>query len=117
MALLQWIGEPTSAGGVTECRFHLERESGIVPGILWTPTHHDRPLPLVLIGHGASSHKRGDEPLMLGRRFAGISQIAAMAIDGPRPRPSGGSAAKMIAGMPRPPRPSTVRQASPARAA
>jgi dienelactone hydrolase len=83
MATLRWIGEPLSEGGVSERRFDLERESGIVPGILWTPTEHDRPLPLVLMGHGGSGHKRADRQLMLGRRFASVSQVAAAAIDGP----------------------------------
>jgi dienelactone hydrolase len=83
MATLRWIGEPLSEGGVTEHRFDLERESGTVPGILWTPTEHDRALPLVLMGHGGSGHKRADRQLMLGRRFASVSQVAAVAIDGP----------------------------------
>jgi dienelactone hydrolase len=83
MATLRWIGEPRSEGGVSERRFDLERESGIVPGILWTPTEHDRPLPLMLMGHGGSGHKRADRQLMLGRRFASVSQVAAAAIDGP----------------------------------
>jgi dienelactone hydrolase len=83
MTALQWIGEPISEGGVTERRFNVERETGSVPGILWTPAEHDRPVPLVLLGHGGSGHKRADRQLMLGRRFAGVSQMAAAAIDGP----------------------------------
>jgi dienelactone hydrolase len=83
MTSLRWIGNPVNEGGVTERRFDLERESGIVPGILWTPTEHDRPLPLVLMGHGGSGHKRSDRQLMLGRRFATVSQVATVTIDGP----------------------------------
>jgi dienelactone hydrolase len=83
MATLQWLGEPISEGGVTEGRFTLERDTGKVPGILWTPTQPDGPVPLVLMGHGGSGHKRADRQLMLGRRFAGVLQIAAAAIDGP----------------------------------
>jgi dienelactone hydrolase len=83
MAALRWIGEPLSEGGVTERRFDLERESGIVPGILWTPAQHDRPLPLVLMGHGGTGHKRADRQLMLARRFSAVSQMAAATIDGP----------------------------------
>jgi dienelactone hydrolase len=83
MTSLRWIGESISEGGVTERRFDLERESGIVPGILWTPAECDRPLPLVLMGHGGSGHKRSDRQLMLGRRLAMVSQIATVTIDGP----------------------------------
>ena len=60
MTALRWMGEPISEGGVTEHRFNLERQAGILPGILWTPTQHERPLPLVLLGHGGSGHKRTD---------------------------------------------------------
>jgi dienelactone hydrolase len=83
MTSLRWIGESLNEGGVMEHRFDLERESGIVPGILWTPTEPDRPVPLVLMGHGGSGHKRSDRQLMLGRRLATVSQIAAATIDGP----------------------------------
>ncbi len=83
MTTLRWIGKPISEGGVTEHKFTMEREAGLVPGILWTPTQHDRPVPLILLGHGGSGHKRADRQLMLGRRFAGVSQMAAAAIDGP----------------------------------
>jgi dienelactone hydrolase len=37
----------------------------------------------VLIGHGGSGHKRADRQLLLGRRLAGVSQLAVAAIDGP----------------------------------
>jgi dienelactone hydrolase len=83
MTSLRWLGEPLSEGGVTERRFDLERESGVVPGILWTPTEHEHPAPLVLMGHGGSGHKRSDRQLMLGRRLAAVSQIASVTIDGP----------------------------------
>ena len=83
MAALRWIGEPISEGGVTERKFDLVRETGIVPGILWTPAQQDRPIPLILMGHGGSGHKRADRQLLLGRRFAGVAQMAAVSIDGP----------------------------------
>jgi dienelactone hydrolase len=83
MAFLRWIGKPISAGGVTESPFKLERDTGTVPGILWTPAEQERPVPLVLMGHGGSGHKRDDRQLLLGRHFAGAFQIAAVSIDGP----------------------------------
>jgi dienelactone hydrolase len=83
MSTLQWLGEPLSEGGVTEHRFAIERGTGKIPGILWTPTDHAGMVPLVMLGHGGSGHKRADRQLMLARRFAAVSQIAAVAIDGP----------------------------------
>ena len=83
MTTLRWIGESIDEGGVTERRFDLERESGTVPGILWTPMEHERAVPLVLMGHGGSGHKRSDRQLMLGRRLATVSQMASASIDGP----------------------------------
>lgn len=83
MAALQWMGAPLQEGGVTESRFQLARPTGTVPGILWTPTQQERPVPLVLIGHGGSGHKRADRQLMLGRRLASVAQMAVAAIDGP----------------------------------
>jgi dienelactone hydrolase len=83
MTTLRWIGESIHEGDVTERRFDLEHDTGVVPGILWTPTQHKRPVPLVLMGHGGSGHKRADRQLQLARHFAEVSQIAAVSIDGP----------------------------------
>jgi dienelactone hydrolase len=83
MTELRWIGKSTSEGGVTECRFNLEREAGTIPGILWSPIKQEGPVPLILMGHGGSGHKRDDRQLLLGRRFAGAFQMAAASIDGP----------------------------------
>ncbi len=80
---LHWIGEPVTDRGVTERRFNLVRESGIVPGILWLPAGLHYPHPLVLLGHGGSGHKRAARQLGLGRTFAGKWDAAAVAIDGP----------------------------------
>ena len=81
--VLQWIGKPISENGVTERRFNLENDNGAIPGILWAPIKHEHPLPLVLMGHGGSGHKRTERQVLLGQRFAGMSQIAAVSIDGP----------------------------------
>ena len=83
MTALQWIGKPINEGGVIERRFDVKRDTGMIPGILWAPTQQERPVPLVLMGHGGSGHKRADRQLLLGRHFVGVSQIAAAAIDGP----------------------------------
>lgn len=81
--VLEWTGKPISENGITECQFRLENDNRTIPGILWVPMQYEQPLPLVLMGHGGSGHKRAERQVLLGRRFAGTSQIAAVSIDGP----------------------------------
>lgn len=54
-----------------------------MPGIVWTPTDQGAPRPLVLIGHGATRHKRIDYVVALARRLVRDHGVAAVAIDGP----------------------------------
>ncbi len=68
---------------VKETPFGVDVAGRHVPGVLWTPTTADGPLPLVLIGHGATRHKRIDYVLALARRLVRNYSVAAMAIDGP----------------------------------
>ncbi|SNT64397.1 Dienelactone hydrolase [Asanoa hainanensis] len=51
----------TSTDSVLERDFTV----GDVPGVLWSPTEHDEPAPLVFMGHGGGTHKRW--PAMTGR--------------------------------------------------
>ncbi len=83
MTTFEWIDEGFTEGGVAERQFVIKDGKGPVPGIMWTPKLVDTPIPLVLFGHGGSGHKRNDRSLMLGRRLAGVSQFAVVAIDGP----------------------------------
>lgn len=68
--------------GVRERRFDVRRAERTIPGLLWTPASPGPRTPLVLIGHGASGHKRTDYVAGLGRALARRS-LAAAAIDGP----------------------------------
>jgi len=84
---MRWDGEADTAEGVCERRFAVDVDGRTVPGVLWLPDDGtERPLaprPLVLLGHGATRHKRVDYLLALGRRLAAQHGFAAAAIDGP----------------------------------
>ena len=83
MTAFEWVGDGVIEGQVNEREFVIKGGNGPVPGIVWTPEEIEKPLPLVLFGHGGSGHKRVSRALMLGRRFAGVSQFALVSIDGP----------------------------------
>lgn len=87
---MEWRGEPAATKGVVERAFDLDVEGRRVPGIVWTPEGAEGPRPLVLIGHGASVHKRIDYLLALARRFVRHHGFAAVAIDGPEHGERGG---------------------------
>ena len=72
-----------TADGITERAFVVEVDGRTVPGVLWLPEGATGPRPLVLLGHGATRHKRVDYLLALGTRLAGREGFAAAAIDGP----------------------------------
>ncbi len=83
MTTIHWLDDGNKEGGVAERQFVIKGGKGPVPGIIWSPDPVEAPLPLVLFGHGGSGHKRNDRSLMLGRRLAGVSRFAVVAIDGP----------------------------------
>ena len=79
---IEWIGEGTTAKGVVERRFDLERGARTIPGLLWTP-EAAQPSALVLLGHGGAGDKRQGYILALARRLVRHHGFAAAAIDGP----------------------------------
>lgn len=81
---VHWLGDPATADGVTERRFDLNVDDRVVPAILWTPGGARGPRPLVLMGHGATRHKRVDHILALARYLVRSFGFATVAIDAPR---------------------------------
>jgi dienelactone hydrolase len=80
----RWLGDPLVVDGVSERRFDLDVDGArTVPALLWTPTDAVGPRPLVLLGHGATRHKRVDYVLGLARRLVRGHGFAAVAIDAP----------------------------------
>lgn len=80
---MRWAEEKVESEGVIERPFELEVDGRRVPGVLWTPERATGKLPLVLIGHGGSQHKRGNGHLGVVRQFVRDYGCAAAAIDGP----------------------------------
>ena len=81
--MVRWDGEAANFAGVRERDFSVDVDGRTVPGVLWLPEAGAGPRPLVLLGHGATRHKRIDYLLALGRRLAADYGFAVAAIDGP----------------------------------
>ncbi len=69
--------------GVIERRFDMTVDGAVVPAIIWTTAKKPGPAPVILIGHGATQHKRVANVLSLARRFVGDLGFTAVAIDAP----------------------------------
>ena len=80
--MVHWDDE-TRAGDVRERDFTVDVDGRTVPGVLWLPEAGTGPRPLVLLGHGATRHKRVDYLVALGRRLAADYGFAVAAIDAP----------------------------------
>jgi dienelactone hydrolase len=76
------ISESTDEG-VVERRFDVTTDGENVPGIIWTAARASEPAPVILIGHGATQHKRVANVLSLARRFVSDLGFTAVAIDAP----------------------------------
>jgi dienelactone hydrolase len=82
LAAVQVITESTD-GGIVERRFDMTADGDVVPGIIWTPEGATGPTPVILIGHGATQHKRVANVLSLARRFVTDIGCSAVALDAP----------------------------------
>jgi dienelactone hydrolase len=78
---IEWLDDQV-VDGVVERSFRIARSGRRVPGVLWLPPG-STPVPLVLVGHGGSGHKRGVRVVEHARWFAGHAGCAVVAIDGP----------------------------------
>jgi dienelactone hydrolase len=73
------ISSETITDGIREQLFTL----GEIPGVLWTPAEGSGPHPLVLIGHGGGSHKKGWEVTSRAFPYVTSCGFAVAAIDAP----------------------------------
>jgi len=80
---MRWTTDAATVEGVDERGFEVDVAGRTVPGVLWSPAGGGGPRPLVLLGHGATRHKRVDYMVALGRRLAGDHGLAVAAIDSP----------------------------------
>jgi dienelactone hydrolase len=80
---MRWTAEPEVAAGARERGFEVDVAGRTVPGVLWVPDAGTGPRPLVLLGHGATRHKRIDYLVALGRRLASDHGFAVASIDAP----------------------------------
>lgn len=80
---MRWQDDDVDADGVRDRGFVLEVDGRTVPGVLWSPAGATGPRPLVLLGHGATRHKRIDYQLALARILVSTHGFAVAAIDGP----------------------------------
>lgn len=83
---MRWRTEADTgtAEGVSERAFEVDVDARTVPGILWLPTGAGPgPRPLVLVGHGATLHKRTDYVLALAHLLVRRHGFAVAATDAP----------------------------------
>lgn len=81
---MRWTTDPVAEHGVVDRGFALDVDSHVVPGVLLTPeAPFEAPLPLVLVGHGRTLHKRHPAPYSVARRLARREHLAVALLDQP----------------------------------
>ena len=81
---MRFLGQSRVTDGTAERAFELEVAGKPVPGILWTPAPDGGggPRPLVLVGHGATLHKRIDHIVALAHLLT-RHDFAVASVDAP----------------------------------
>jgi dienelactone hydrolase len=73
----------TALDGIVERAFELTVQGERVTGVVWTSVGSSGDVPLLLMGHGGSQHKRAPGVAVRARGFVGALGIAVAAIDAP----------------------------------
>lgn len=80
---MRWTAEPTVEHGVVDRGFAVDLDDHVAPGVLLTPEEAEGALPLVLVGHGRTLHKRHKAPYSVARRLARRDRLAVALLDQP----------------------------------
>jgi cephalosporin-C deacetylase-like acetyl esterase len=68
-------------GEVSEHPFAVTCEGEAAPAVLWAPAGAEGPRPLLLLGHGATQHKRTPSLVQLAHHYVQTHGYAVLAID------------------------------------
>lgn len=77
-----WRDESKNVGVLAEREFVLTVEGRMVPGVVWAEEEVTAGQPIVLLGHGGTTHKRAEYLVQVAMLLARRG-VLAMAIDGP----------------------------------
>jgi dienelactone hydrolase len=80
---MRWTADPVTEHGVLDRGFMLGLGDHVAPGVLLTLEEPAGALPLVLVGHGRTLHKRHPAPYAVARRRARCDQLAVALLDQP----------------------------------
>ncbi len=78
-----WTSERAVEHGVVDRGFAIDLGDHVAPGALLTPEDAEGALPLVLVGHGGTLHKRHPAPYSVARRLARRDRLAVALLDQP----------------------------------
>ena len=77
-----WRDDSKNVGVLSEREFVLNVDGRMVPGVVWAEDEVEPGQPIVLLGHGGTTHKRAEYLVQVAMLLARRG-VLAMAIDGP----------------------------------